>query len=500
MSSQRDGGGAKPGSKRPRRVVSMDEEEDDGMTPSGAPQGGFRQSRAKGSETPSTTGPGRASASSDSASVTSGSGSAVDAVAAVSSAADDPLMRDDPLMAGSGAPADAGTEREALPEVMVNIFKSATLAEIRAANRANGITTMPQYLRPSMNFAIVPRAPSMLSRIFEMIAAVLSRAGGRESGASIGFTVIMLNGHPQVAVDLGDERFTFVISVRILADIYVRDSWAGTNGQFPVLRVRCRSMVEKLSQAKDFNRVILYQQAGTEDQLEIIIDTPERSGNVQHETVKIQADDWDALELDNITHDFTLQTTIKTMMQLCRMQRDGQGHMSISIYTDGGRRGAGSGVGGGGPDSASVMSSSSTPHASSRLTSLQVSRERQEFILKLDVTNAEGETSTVLRPITNDVERRMDTRTNITTTTMHVVEDGPASGLDLMEKLRTCTKRYQQSFSTGYIDAFLSKFDQNKMVAMRLAADKPMVLSYSHGGLLVCQMVVSPVFEEEEQQ
>jgi len=474
-SSQREGGGAKPGSKRARRVVAMDEEEED-------------------DETQSTTGPGRASASSDSASVTSGSGSAVDAVAAVSSAADDPLMRDDPMMAGSGAPADAGTEREALPEVMVNIFKSATLAEIRAANRANGITAMPQYLRPSMNFAIVPRAPSMLSRIFEMIAAVLSRAGGRESGASIGFTVIMLNGHPQVAVDLGDERFTFVISVRILADIYVRDSWAGTNGQFPVLRVRCRSMVEKLSQAKDFNRVILYQQAGTEDQLEIIIDTPERTGNVQHETVKIQADDWDALELDNITHDFTLQTTIKTMMQLCRMQRDGQGHMSISIYTDAGRRSVPPG-----PDSASVMSSSSTPHASSRLTSLQVSRERQEFILKLDVTNAEGETSTVLRPITNDVERRMDTRTNITTTTMHVVEDGPASGLDLMEKLRTCTKRYQQSFSTGYIDAFLSKFDQNKMVAMRLAADKPMVLSYSHGGLLVCQMVVSPVFEEEEQ-
>jgi hypothetical protein len=434
----------------------------------------------------------------------SGSGSG-DALAAVAAASDDPLMRDGD--AGGAAGAAAGADGEALPEVMINIFKSASVSDIRESNRENGIGAMPSYLRPNMNFAIVPRAPSMLSRIFEMISAVLSRAGGRESSSSIGFTVVMLNGQPQVAIDLGDERFTFVISVRILADIHVRPGWSGVDGKFPVLRVRCRSMVEKLGHAKDFNRVILYQRAGQEDQLEIMIDTPERVGNVQHETVKIQADEWESLELDNITHDFTLQTTIKTLMQLCRSQRDGQGHMSISIFGNPSPAAA--------PEpppretasftSATSMSRGPQRHEPASRTGPAgsvrqetVTRERQEYILKLEVTNAEGETSTVLRPIANDVERRLDLQTNVTTTTMHLIEETPTSGLELIEKLDQFRQRYRQSFSTGYVDAFLGKFDPNKMVAIRLAAEKPMVLSYLHGGLLVCQMVVSPVFEEPE--
>lgn len=437
-----------------------------------------------------------------------------DAAESVEDEADDPLMRGSGGSGtvggsgtrGNGSGSGSGSSEEAadttLAEVMVNIFKSASLADITAANQENGITGASAveagYLSPKMYFSIVPRAPSMVSRIFEMIAAVLSRGGGREASNSIGFTVVMLNGQPQVAIDVGDERFTFVVSVRIVADIYVNPTWGGSMGQFPVFRVRCRSMVEKLSQAKDFNRVILYQNQGHEDQLEVLVDTPERAGNVQHETVKIQADEWEALELDNITHDYTLQTTIKTLLQLCRMQRETQGHMSISIY--GKNTDLAAGGSGAAAATARVPSSSATATtaATGDTTSTAVTRQRQEYILKLDVVNGEGEMSSVLRPIANEVERRTDPRTGQTTTTMHFVEDTPVPGLRLLEELPTYQQKYHQSFSTGYIEAFLSKFDPNKMVTMRMAADKPMVLSYLHGGLLVCQMVVSPVFEEPE--
>jgi hypothetical protein len=410
-------------------------------------------------------------------------------------------ISDDPLMADDGP----GEDTEAVPEVMVNIFKSATLADIRAANAANGIDCTPSrsnvYMRPKMHFSIVPRAPSMMSRIFEMIAAVLGRSGGREASGSIGFTVVMLNGQPQVAIDVGDERYTFVVSVRITADIYVNPAWAGVAHQFPVFRVRCRSMVEKLSQAKDFNRVILYQQQEEEDRLDVVIDTPERAGNVQHETIKIQADEWESLELQDVTHDYTLQTSIKTLLQLCRMQRDAQGHMSIGIHvrkvdgasvdeeTEADRAAASSGADG---DAASESSSSTE----SSVAGTVVVRERQEYILQLKVTNAEGETSSILRPISNEIERRKNNQTGVVTTTMHFMEEKPSVGLDLIDALPECILKYQQSFSTGYIEAFLSKFDPNKMITLRLARDKPMVMSYLHGGLLICQMVVSPVFED----
>ena len=418
----------------------------------------------------------------------------------------DPLMR--------GTPPDAGadeSQEEPVPDVMSNIFKSANLADVRAANEANGITNRPDprsvYLRPGMNFSIVPRAPSMLSRIFEMIAAVLSRSGGREASGSIGFTVVMLNGVPKLAIDVGDERFTFVVSVRVTADIYLHPDFVGVVHQFPVLRVRCRSMVEKLSQAKDFHRVILYQQRTDDDRLDVMIDTPDRAGNIQHETVKIQADEWESLVLDTIEHQYTLQITIKTIMQLCRMQRESSGHIHISIHDRAGASATGGGGSSGSGDdhddasSVSASEAASVTSAESRASSAGaasvVSCQKQDYILKLEITNAEGEVSSILRPITTEIERRTNAETGVTRTTMHFGEERSCNGLELLEALPRCTRKYHQSFSSGYIEAFLSKFDPNKMITMRLAEEKPMVLSYLHGGLLVCQMVVSPVYEED---
>lgn len=406
----------------------------------------------------------------------------------------DPLMRTTPPDAGADEP-----QEEPVPDVMSNIFKSANLADVRAANEANGITNRPDprsvYLRPGMNFSIVPRAPSMLSRIFEMIAAVLSRSGGRESSGSIGFTVVMLNGVPKLAIDVGDERFTFVVSVRVTADIYLHPDFVGVVHQFPVLRVRCRSMVEKLSQAKDFHRVILYQQRTDDDRLEVMIDTPDRAGNIQHETVKIQADEWESLVLDTIEHQYTLQITIKTIMQLCRMQRESSGHIHISIHDRAGASATGDDHDDATSEAASVTSADSM--ASSAGAASVVSRQKQDYILKLEITNAEGEVSSILRPITTEIERRTNPETGVTRTTMHFGEERSCNGLELLEALPRCTRKYHQSFSSGYIEAFLSKFDPNKMITMRLAEEKPMVLSYLHGGLLVCQMVVSPVYEED---
>jgi hypothetical protein len=430
------------------------------------------------------------------------------AAAAAEDAAIDPLMRAPAAGGEEGGAADDDDEEEPVPDVMNNIFKSAALAEVRAANEANGITNRPDprspYLRPGMNFSIVPRAPSMLSRIFEMIAAVLSRSGGREASGSIGFTVVMLNGVPKLAIDVGDDRFTFVVSVRITADIYLHPSFAGVAHQFPVLRVRCRSMVEKLSQAKDFHRVVLYQLAAEDDRLEVMIDTPERPGNLQHETVKIQADEWESLVLDTIEHQYTLQLTIKTLMQLCRMQREAGGHIHISIH-DRSERAAGAATmdaededgDNESEDGRSRTSRTSRASGASGGGSSVVTRQRQEYVLKLDITNAEGEESSILRPITTEIERRTSPETGATRTTLHFCEEKAANGLELMEKLPGWRCKYKQSFSSGYIEAFLSKFDPNKMITMRLADEKPMVLSYLHGGLLVCQMVVSPVYEED---
>lgn len=385
---------------------------------------------------------------------------------------------------------------------MVNIFKSAGLADIRAANVANGLPSEPSelsvYLRPNMHFSIVPRAPSMMSRIFEMIAAVLSRSGGREAANSIGFTVVMLNGAPQLAIDVGDERFTFVVSVRITADIYLHPSWDGAGGQFPVLGVRCRSMVEKLNQARDFHRVVLYQSQGSEEKLDVVVDTPDRPGNVQHETIKIQSDEWEALELRDIKHRFTMQVAIKMLLQLCRIQRDAQGHMTISIHSPGGGGGAGSSAA---APSSHMMDEVQHDDAASEAgsitdaTEMLPARERQNYILRMMVQNAEGEESCMLRPIANEIERRVDPHTGEVTTTLHYCEEQPNVGIDLISKLPNYTTLYRQSFSAGYIDAFLSKFDPNKMITLRLAENTPMVMSYLHGGLVVCQMVISPIYE-----
>lgn len=401
---------------------------------------------------------------------------------------------------------DVDEEEEELPAVMVNIFKSASLEQIRAANAANGLPSEPSsqsvYLRPDMNFSIVPRAPSMMSRIFEMIAAMLSRAGGREASNSIGFTVVMLNGVPQVAVDVGDERFTFVVSVRITADIYLHPEWDGLSGQFPVLGVRCRSMVEKLNQARDFHRVVLYQTRGSEEKLDIVVDTPDRAGNVQHEMVKIQSDEWESLELRDIQHRFTMHVAIKMLLQLCRIQRDTQGHMTISIHSPDPpieqRRPAAATTESidddGASDAGSVtdVSSSQLTQAAAPTTN---TRERQNYILRMMVHNAEGEESCMLRPIVNEIERRVDPQTGAVTTTLHYCEEQPNVGIDLISKLPDYHTLYKQSFSAGYIDAFLSKFDPNKMITLRLGDETPMVMSYLHGGLVVCQMVISPIYE-----
>lgn len=436
------------------------------------------------------------------------------AFSAAASSSDDPLMRSSAASEAGAAAAESeaagGTEDEELPAVMVNIFKSAALADIRAANRGIGLPSEPSassvYLRPEMNFSIVPRAPSMMSRIFEMIAAVLSRSGGREAANSIGFTVVMLNGAPQVAIDVGDERFTFVVSVRITADIYLHPQWEGVGGQFPVLGVRCRSMVEKLNQARDFHRLVLFQARGSEEKLDVVIDTPDRPGNVQHETVKIQSDEWDSLELRDIQHRFTMQVAIKMLLQLCRMQREAQGHMTIAIRTPkeaaaglaaqpGPSGAAGAAAGAAAAADTDSFEGSDSGSVTSRV--VPVVRERQDYVLSMTVQNAEGEESCMLRPIVNDIERRTDPVTGAVTTTLHFCEEQPSVGVDLIARLPGYTTLYRQSFSAGYIDAFLSKFDPNKMITLRLADDTPMVMSYLHGGLVVCQMVISPVYEAE---
>jgi hypothetical protein len=423
--------------------------------------------------------------------------------AAAGGPTDDPLMRGPGTAAGqgtaSGPEAAAGPEADdELPAVMVSIFKSAKLADIRAANAANGLPSEPSeqssYLRPGMHFSIVPRAPSMMSRVFEMIAAVLSRSGGREAANSIGFTVVMLNGAPQLAIDVGDERFTFVVSVRITADIYLHPDWQSGSGaaQFPVLGVRCRSMVEKLNQARDFHRVLLYQNRGSEDQLNVVIDTPDRAGNVQHETIKIQSDEWESLELRDIRHRFTMQVAIKMLLQLCRIQREAQGHMTISIHSPDAPPPPPTPV----PDAAEMESGTADVEPSQQPAAPPAPvRERQNYILRLAVQNAEGEESSMLRPIVNEIERRVDPATGETITTLHYCEEQPNVGIDLISKLPGYHTLYKQSFSAGYVDAFLSKFDPNKMITIRLADDTPMVMSYLHGGLVVCQMVISPIYE-----
>lgn len=365
-------------------------------------------------------------------------------------------------------------DEEEVPHVMLNIFKSATIHDIQLANMKSAMVSSPVFMRPEMNFSIVLRAASMVSKLFEMVAAVLSRGGGRESKGTIGFTIVMLNGVPHLAVDVWDESKTTVVSVRVVCDVFINSEYSGFEGsteqiakvtpQFPVFRVTCKSMVDKLSHAKDFHRVLIFQHKERSELLEILIDTPDKVGNVQHETISIQSDQWESLRLDDVIHKYTLQIVIKNITQLCKMQRDGSnsGTLTISIYE----------------------ATSTTPCTTTRY--------RQNFILKLEVCNALKESSSTLRPITTEIERIGDV------TTMHFVESEHMASLDLMEMIEKSTLKFKQSFVSGYIEAFLSKFDPNKLVTLRLANDSPMVMSYSHGSLVLCQMVAAPFFEGDD--
>lgn len=348
------------------------------------------------------------------------------------------------------------------------------------SNARHGIATVPSssnvFLRPGMNFSIVLRAASMVSKLFEMVASVMSRGGGRESKGEIGFTVVMLHGTPHLAVDVWDDSQTIVVSVRVSTDVYLNPEFVGQDGQFPIFRVTCKSMVEKLGHAKDFHRVMIYQQGKATNQLEILIDTPDKAGNVQHETVLIKSDQWESLRLEDVTHNYTLQLAIKNITQLCKMQHDATGKLTFTIY-----------------DIGSVPASSS-----SALVKPTSSRQRQNFILKLEVSNALDETSSTLRPVTTEIEKSTDPVTGEEQTTMHFVESEHRPALDLMEAIEDEEKArvtFKQSFVSGYIDSFLSKFDQNKIVTLRLAEDNPMVISYSHGSLVLCQMVAAPFVE-----
>jgi hypothetical protein len=139
-----------------------------------------------------------------------------------------------------------------------------------------------------------------------------------------------------------------------------------------------------------------------------------------------------------------------------------------------------------GAGSVTDVSSSQLTQAAAPTTN---TRERQNYILRMMVHNAEGEESCMLRPIVNEIERRVDPQTGAVTTTLHYCEEQPNVGIDLISKLPDYHTLYKQNFSAGYIDAFLSKFDPNKMITLQ------MVMSYLHGGLVVCQMVISPIYE-----
>lgn len=390
-------------------------------------------------------------------------------------------------------------EEDEAAAVLVTIFESASLKEISMSNARHGIATVPSssnvFLRTGMNFSIVLRAASMVSKLFEMVASVMGRGGGRESKGEIGFTVVMLHGTPHLAVDVWDDSQTIVVSVRVSTDVYLHPEFTGHGGQFPIFRVTCKSMVEKLSHAKDFHRVMIYQQSKATNQLEILIDTPDKAGNVQHETVLIKSDQWESLRLEDVTHNYTLQLAIKNITQLCKMQHDSTGKLTLTIYDIGCSTVEV-------PSSRSLAgvmtAATTTTTAADACAATGVTRQRQNFILKLEVSNALDETSSTLRPVTTEIEKSVDPVTGEEQTTMHFVESQHRPALDLMEAIGDDAKAkvtFRQSFVSGYIESFLSKFDPNKVVTLRLAEDNPMVISYSHGSLVLCQMVAAPFVE-----
>jgi len=400
------------------------------------------------------------------------------------------------------------SEEEKVPELMVTMFRSAKIRDILASNARNDMLIEPSpsnvFLRPGMNFSIVLRAASMVSKLFEMVAGVLSRGGGKESKSTIGFTVIMLKGNPHLAIDVWDDSKTIVVSVRVAADVHVNSAFCSSDNQFPVFRVSCKSMVDKLSHAKDFHRVMIYQRAAAEEILELLVETPDKSGNVQHETIAIANDEWSTFRLEDVTHVFTLQLPIKTLTQLCKVQHDGAGKLTLTIF-DVNKAGMGSGEGAGAagkagepeaePEAEAEPESASSSASSSLLLN---TRERNYSIIKLEAQNAVGEVSCTLRQMCTETEKVMDPLTKEVSTTVHFVESEQRSALDLMEMVSKSRIKLKQSFASGFISAFLSKFDPNKLVTLRLAADQPMVMSYSHGELVLCQMVAAPKIEDED--
>lgn len=395
------------------------------------------------------------------------------------------------------SPSYTVSEEDRVPDLVVTMFRSAKIRDILAANTRNDLLLEPTagnvYLRPDMNFSIVLRAASMVSKLFEMVAAVLSRGGGKESKSSIGFTVVMLRGAPHLAIDVWDDSKTIVVSVRIAADVHVNSRFvSGDSGQFPVFRVSCKSMVDKLSHAKDFHRAMIYQKSSAEDILELLIETPDKPGNVQHETIMISSDEWNTYRLEDVQHEFTLQIAIKNLTQLCKVQNDGAGKLTLSIYdmnTKSKGKGGGSGSGSG-SDTVTAAAAPAVPP--------QSTRERNYYILKLEAQNSVGEISSTLRQISTETERTIDPLTKEVATTVHFVESEQRAALDLMELVSACDVKFRQSFASGFIAAFLSKFDPNKLVTIRLASDQPMAMSYSHGDFVLCQMVAAPKVDEDD--
>lgn len=396
------------------------------------------------------------------------------------------------------------SEEEQAPDLMTSIFNTAKIRDILNSNIRNDmlIDASPSnvFLRPDMNFSIVLRAASMVSKLFEMVSGVLSRGGGKENKSTIGFTIIMLKGNPHLAVDVWDESKTIMVSVRVAVDVHINERLCSNgSSRFPVFRVSCKSMVEKLSHAKDFHRVMIYQKSTAEDILELLIETPDKSGNVQHETISISSDEWQSFRFGDVTHEFTLQLSIKTILQLCKVQHDGAGRLTLTIYDMNksvSRGSHGSGAGGSGSGSGSGSGGGGSGPSSPLLLS---TRERNYYILKLEAENSMGEVSSTMRQFCTETEKSMDPVTKEVTTTVHFVETEHRTALDLIDLVTRSRIKYRQSFASGFISAFLAKFDANKLVTLRVGAETtPMVMSYCHGELVVCQMVIAPKAEEEE--
>ena len=372
---------------------------------------------------------------------------------------------------------DEEMEEEEQPDVVVHVFHSARVLDIVESNRAAGFNLTPSadnpFLHDNMNFSMVLRGASVWPNVFGMVTAFLNRGSAKQGNGSIAFTMVKLNGKPHLAIDLWDASKTTVVSARMATDVHIHPSYVGEDGCFPVFKVKCKSMVDKLSHAKDFNRVMIFQQRTNTDRLDILIDTPDKpNSNIYHDTVKIEADRWESISLEDINHSFTLQLAVKNLSNLCKRQADGDGRITFRIYED--------------------------PERTTRVTG--PGRERHDYILVVQVTNSIGELSTMIRPISIETElsSRIDPATGQPTRTLHLIDADQYNALTLVDNIGRYTLKYDQTFSSGYIEAFLSKFEGNKMVTLRLGNNEPMVMSFVHGNIVLCQLVLAPIITDEE--